>query len=53
MEVDTVEGPVVCVNSEEVLQALSEINTGKASGPSEASLELIAANGGIGIHVIS
>ena len=45
VEGDAVEGQVVCVNREEVLQALNEINTGKASGPSEVSLQLIAASG--------
>ena len=39
-----VEGPVFCVGRKEVLQALNEINTGKALGPSHVSLELIAAN---------
>ena len=49
MEGDAVEGPVGCVSREEVLQALNEMKTGKSPGPSEASLELIAASGGIGI----
>ena len=53
VEGDAVEGPVVCVNSEKMLQALNEVKTGKAPGPSEVSLELIAANGGVGIQVIS
>ena len=48
---DAVEGPVVCVSREEVLQALDERKSGKASGPSEVSLELIAASGGVGIQV--
>ena len=48
VEGDAVEGPVVCVCREEVLQALSETKTGKAPGPSEVSLELIAASGGVG-----
>ena len=41
-----VEGPVFCESREEMLQALNEMKTGKAPGPSEASLELIAASGG-------
>ena len=41
LEGDAVEGPVVCVNREDVLQALNEMKTGKAPGPSEVSLELI------------
>ena len=47
VEADAVEGPVVCVFREEVLQALNEINTGKASRPSEVSLELIVVSGGV------
>ena len=47
MEGDAVEGPVVSVSGEEVLQALSEIKTGRAPGPSEASLKLIAASRGV------
>ena len=39
VEGDAGEGPVVCVSREEVLQALSEIKTGKDSGPSEESLQ--------------
>ena len=50
---DAVEGPVVCVYREEVLQALDEMKTGKAPGPSEVSLELIAASGGVVIQVMA
>ena len=42
MEGDTVEGPVVCVCREEMLQALNQMKTGKVPGPSDVSLELIA-----------
>ena len=51
MELDAVEGTVVWVGREEVLQALNEIKTGTASGPSEVSLELIAASGRVGIQL--
>ena len=51
VEGDAVEGPVVCVSREEVLQALKGMKTGKAPGPSGVSLELIAASGGVGIQV--
>ena len=47
VEGDAVEGPVVCVCREEVLQALNEMKTGKAPGPSQVSIELIAASGGV------
>ena len=40
------EGSAYCVSREEVLQTLNEMKTGKASAPSEASLELMAASGG-------
>ena len=44
VEGDAVEGPVVCVSREEMLQALNEMKTGKFHGPSVVSLELIVAN---------
>ena len=50
---DAVEGPVVCVSRVEVLQALNEMKTRKAPGPSEVSLELIAASGLVGIQVMA
>ena len=53
VEGDAVEGPVVCVSREEVLQASNEMKTGKAPGPSVVSLELIAASGGVGIQVMA
>ena len=53
VEGDALEVSVVYVSREEVLQAINEMITGKALGPSEALLELIAASGGVGIHVMS
>ena len=53
MEGDAVEGPIVCVSREEVHQALNEMKTGKAPGPSEVSLELIYFSGGVGIQVMA
>ena len=44
VEEDAVEGPVVCVSRVEILQVLDEIGTGKAPGPSDVSLELIATS---------
>ena len=38
MDGDAVEGVVVCVGREQVLQAWNEMKTGKALGPSEISL---------------
>ena len=53
MKEDAVEGPVICISREDVLQTLNEIKTGKAPGPSEVSLELIAASGNVGIQVMA
>ena len=53
VEGDAVEDPVVCVTREEVLQATYEMKAGKNPGPSEVSLELIAARGGVGIQAIA
>ena len=39
VEKDVVEGPVVCVSREDVLQALNEMKTGKDPGPSNVSLD--------------
>ena len=44
VEGDVEEGPVVCVSRDEVLQALNENKTRKASGHSKVSLELISAS---------
>ena len=50
---DAAEGPVVSVNRADVFQALNEMKTGKAPGPTEVSLDLIAANRGVGIQVMA
>ena len=47
------EGAVVCVSREEVIQTLNEMKIGKVHGPSEVSQELIAVCGGVGIHVMA
>ena len=36
-----------------MLQALNEMKTGRAPGPSDVPLELIAASGGVGIQVMA
>ena len=38
MEGDAVEGPIVCVSREEVVQTLNEMKTGKAPRPSDVSI---------------
>ena len=45
LEGDAVEGPVVCVSKEEVIEALNETKTGKVTGHSEALLALISDSG--------
>ena len=53
VEGDAVEGPVVCVCREELLQVLHKMKPGKDPGPSKVSLELIAASGGVRIKVMA
>ena len=53
VEGDAVDGPIVCVSREDVLQALNEMKTGKGPGPSEVSLELIAASRGVRNQVMA
>ena len=52
MEADLVEGPVERVSQEEVVKGMGEMKVGKAAGPSEVSVEMIAASGEIGIGVM-
>ena len=51
VEGDAVEGPVVCVSN--VLQVLNEMKRGKACGPPDVSLDLIAASMRVRIQVIA
>ena len=53
MEGDAVEGPVVCVSREDMLQALNEMKTGKYPGPLEATLDLFASSMGVEILVMA
>ena len=52
VEADLVEGPVERVSREEVVKAMGEMKAGKAAGPSEVSVEMIAASGEIEIGVM-
>ena len=52
VEADLVEGPVERISQEEVVKAMGEMKAGKAAGPSEASVEIIAASEEIGIGVM-
>ena len=51
-QADLVEGPVERVSREEVVKTLEKMKAGKAPGPSEVSVEMIAASGEIGIDVM-
>ena len=53
MEADLVEGPVERVSREEVVKAMGEIKAGTAAGPSEVSVEMIAASEEIRIGVMA
>ena len=53
VEGDAVEGPVACVDIEEVLQALNEMKTEKDPGPSGVSLELNVVSSRVGIQVMA
>ena len=52
VEADLVEGPVERVSWEEVVKAIREMKVGKAAGPLEVSVEMIAASREIGIVVM-
>ena len=53
VKAELVEGPVKRVSREEVvLKAIREMKARKAAGPSEVSVEMIAASGEIGIGVM-
>ena len=52
VEADLVEGPGERVSREELVKALGKMKAGKAAGPSEVGVEMIAASGEIGIDVM-
>ena len=52
MQADLVEGPVERVSWEEVVKALGKMKAGRAPGPSEISVEMIAASEEIRIDVM-
>ena len=49
---ELVEGPVERVSWKEKVKAIREMKVGKATGPSEVSVEMIAVSGEIGIGVM-
>ena len=52
VETDVVEGPVEKVARNEVVKAMQNIKSGKATGPFEVSVEMIVASGEIGVKVM-
>ena len=52
VQADLVEGPVERVRQEEVVKALGKMKAGKATGPLEVSVEMIAAIGETRIDVM-
>ena len=49
METDVLEGPVEKVARNEIVEAMQSMKSGKATGPSEVSVEIIVASGEIGV----
>ena len=52
METDVVEGPVKKVARNEIVEAMQTMKSGKATGPSEVSVDIIFASGEIGMKVM-
>ena len=52
METDVVEGLVEKVARNEIVEAMQKMKSGKATGPSEVSVEMIVASGEIGVKVM-
>ena len=52
VETDLVEGPEEKVACNEIVEAIQGMKSGKATGPSEVSVEMIVASGEIGVKVM-
>ena len=52
VETDLVEGPVEKVVCDEIVESIQSMKSGKATGPSEVSVEMIVASGEIGVKVM-
>ena len=52
VETDVVVGPVEKVARNEIVEAMQKMKSGKATGPLEVSVEMIAASGKIRIKVM-
>ena len=53
VETDLVEGPVEKVAPNEIVKTIQSMKSGKATGPSEVSMEMIVTNGEIGVKVMT
>ena len=52
VETDRVDGPVEKVTCNEIVEAMQKMKSGKATGPSEISVEMIVASGKIWVKVM-
>ena len=52
VETDVVKGPVEKVARNEIVEAMQRMKSGKATGLSEVSVEMIVASGKIGVKVM-
>ena len=52
METEVVEGPAEKVARNEIVEAIQRMKSGKATGPSEVSMEMIVESGEIGVKVM-
>ena len=52
VETDVVERPVEKVARNEIVEAMQKMKSGKATGPSQVSAEMIVASGEIGLKVM-
>ena len=52
VETDVVESPVEKVARNEIVEAIQSMKSGKATGTSEVSVEMIVASGKIGVKVM-
>ena len=53
VETDVVEGQVETVARNEIVEAMQKMKSGKATGPSEVSVEMIVASGKIRIVLVN
>ena len=52
VETDVVEGPVEKVARKEIVEAMQKMKSGKVTGPSEVSVEMIVASGKIKVKMV-